>query len=55
MTEEDLLSRINASLAAEEAQSSGDAAEDEALEAWLNVAGLREWTSIEGAITSDAG
>jgi|SRR5215472_1827377 len=44
---EDLTAEINAVLAHEEVRTADDAAEDEALEAWLNEAGRRTWGSVE--------
>lgn len=45
--EEELTAQLNAVLAAEAAQGSDDAAEDAALEVWLQKAGERTWDAVE--------
>lgn len=46
-TEEELTAHINAALRSEAVRTAEDAAEDEALEAWLNEAGRRAWDSVD--------
>ncbi len=47
-SDEDLTAQINAALAAEAASCTPEqAAEDKALEAWLNEAGRRTWDAVE--------
>ena len=46
-SDEELTSQINAVLASEAATTADDAAEDRALEAWLNEAGRRTWDSVK--------
>ena len=45
--DEELTAQINAALAAEAAESFDDAAEDRALEAWLQKAGRPAWDTVE--------
>ncbi len=44
---EELTAQINAVLANEAVRTAEHAAEDEALDAWLNEAGRRTWDSVE--------
>lgn len=46
-SDEELTEQINAVLASEAVQTAEDAAEDQALQAWLDEAGRRAWESVE--------
>jgi hypothetical protein len=46
-SDEELTAQINAALANEAIRTAEDAAENEALEAWLNEAGRRTWDAVE--------
>jgi metal-responsive CopG/Arc/MetJ family transcriptional regulator len=45
--DEELMAQVNSALAAEADESVDDAAEDTALEAWLQKAGRRTWDTVE--------